>query len=217
MASRRVRSPYPIYAVGALWVVWALLFPLYTLFHFAALAVLSACVYVLSRKFVWKDVVVKLPDPVPEPRTEEEKALAQLKAEGERAMSEMRRLNVTIQDPKLSAQLDHLEEVTGKIFQAAQEDPEKRPQLRRFLQYYLPTTLKILNAYDRMDATGVEGTNISQTKEKVEEIMDRIVQAFDKQLDALFGAEALDITTDIAVMEQMLAREGLGGSTMPGI
>lgn len=217
MASRRVRSPYPIYAVGALWVVWALLFPLYTLFHFAALAVLSACVYVLSRRFVWKDVVVKLPDPVPEPRTEEEKALAQLKAEGERAMSEMRRLNVTIQDPKLSAQLDHLEEVTGKIFQAAQEDPEKRPQLRRFLQYYLPTTLKILNAYDRMDATGVEGTNISQTKEKVEEIMDRIVQAFDKQLDALFGAEALDITTDIAVMEQMLAREGLGGSTMPGI
>lgn len=217
MACRRVRSPYPIYAVGALWVVWALLFPMYTLFHFAILLALSAAVYVLSRRFVWKDAVVKVPDPVPEPKTEEEKALAQLKAEGDRAISEMRRLNVTIEDPKISAQLDHLEEVTGKIFQAAQEDPEKRPQLRRFLQYYLPTTLKILNAYDRMDATGVEGTNISTAKEKIEGMMDRIVQAFDKQLDALFGAEALDITTDIAVMEQMLAREGLGGNTMPTV
>lgn len=217
MASRRVRSPYPIYAVGALWVVWALLFPLYKLIHFAILAVLSAAVYVVSRKFIWRDTVVKLPDPVPEPRTEEEKARAQLQAEGEKAVSELHRLNASIEDPKLSGQLDHLEEVTEKIFQAAQEDPEKRPQLRRFLQYYLPTTLKILNAYDRMDDTGVEGTNISATKERVEEIMDRIVQAFDKQLDALFGAEALDITTDIAVMEQMLAREGLGGNTMPGI
>lgn len=217
MACRRVRSPYPIYAVGALWVVWALLFPMYTPLHFAILGVPSVAVYVLSRRFIWKDAVIQLPDPVPEPRTEEEKALAQLKAEGDRAISEMRRLNVTIEDPKLSAQLDHLEEVTLKIFQAAQEDPEKRPQLRRFLQYYLPTTLKILNAYDRMDNTGVEGANISPAKEKIEDIMDRIVQAFDKQLDALFGAEALDVTTDIAVMEQMLAREGLGGNTMPGI
>ena len=93
--------------------------------------------------------------------------------------------------------------------------PEKRPQIRRFLSYYLPTTLKILNAYDRMDETGVEGANIDGAKGKIEAIMGHIVQAFDKQLDALFGAEALDISTDIAVMEQMLAREGLGGMQRP--
>lgn len=217
MASRRTRSPYPTYAVGALWVVWALLLPMYTPLHFAILVALSAVVYGVGRKLIWRDATVTVPDPVPQPKTEEERALAQLKAEGERAISEMRRLNVTIKDEKLSAQLDHLEAVTAKIFQAAQDDPDKRPQLRRFLQYYLPTTLKILNAYDRMDAAGIEGSNITGAKDKIEGMMDQIVQAFDKQLDALFGAEALDITTDIAVLEQMLAREGLSDSAMPGV
>ncbi|MCD8331670.1 MAG: 5-bromo-4-chloroindolyl phosphate hydrolysis family protein [Oscillospiraceae bacterium] len=95
------------------------------------------------------------------------------------------------------------------------EHPEKLPQIRRFMTYYLPTTLKLLNAYDRMDDVGVAGENISSTKAKVEQMLGTIVQAFDKQLDALFGAEALDISTDIKVMEQMLAREGLGGTQMP--
>ncbi len=216
MAARRVKSPYPIYAVGALWVFWALCLPMYTLFHFTVLIALSAAVYGVARGLIWKDRVITVPDPVPQPRTEEEKALAQLKAERDKALSEMRRLNVAIADERLSAQLDHLEEVTGKIFQTVEEEPDKRPQIRRFLQYYLPTTLKILNAYDRMAATGVEGANIDATKGKIETVMDRIVQAFDKQLDALFGEEALDISTDITVMEQLLAREGLGDMQMPG-
>ncbi len=217
MAVRRVKSPYPIYAVGAVWALWALFLPLYQLSDFLLCAGVSIGAYALTRRFVWKDALLTVPDPVPEPKTEEEKALAQLKAEGERAISEMRRLNAAIQDEKVSAQIDHLEEVTGKIFQAVTESPEKRPQLRRFLQYYLPTTLKILNAYDRMADAGVEGENIAATKTKIDAMLDTIVVAFDKQMDALFGDEALDISTDIAVMEQMLAREGLGGTQMPGV
>lgn len=217
MATRRTRSPYPIYAVGALWVVWAFLGPMYTLFHFVVLFALSAAVYGLTRGLVWKDNVVTVPDPIPEPRNEEEKALAELAAERDRAISEMRRLNAAITDETISGQIDHLEEVTGKIFQAVEESPEKRPQIRRFLQYYLPTTLKILNAYDRMDAAGVEGDNIAPAKGKVEGMMDMVCQAFDKQLDSLFGEEALDISTDITVLEQMLAREGLGGNQIPGV
>ena len=131
--------------------------------------------------------------------------------ERERAVSEMHRLNDSIQDEKISAQIDHLEEVTGKIIDQVVAQPKKLPQIRRFLDYYLPTTLKILNAYDRMDATGISGSNIDSTKEKVEGMMDTIVRAYDKQLDALFGEEALDISTDIAVMENLLAQEGLGG------
>ena len=216
MAVRRVKSPYPIYAVGALWVIWALFLPMYRLFHFALLIVLSAGVYVMGRKVIWKDALITVPDPIPEPKTDEEKAMAELKAERDRAIAEMRRLNDSIADEKISAQIDHLEEVTGKIFQAVEEKPEKRPQIRRFLQYYLPTTLKILNAYDRMDDAGIEGENISGAKGKIEAVMSQIVQAFDKQLDAIFGAEALDISTDITVLEQMMAREGLGGTQMPG-
>ena len=212
----RVRSPYPIYAVGALWVVWALFFPMYRLFHFALLIALSAAVYGVCRGLIWKDALITVAVPEPEPKTEEEKALAELRAQRDQALSEMRRLNDSIADETVSAQIDHLEEVTDKIFQEVAKHPEKRPQIRRFLSYYLPTTLKILNAYDRMSDAGIEGANIDGAKGKIETIMGHIVQAFDKQLDSIFGAEALDISTDIAVLEQMMAREGLGGTQMPG-
>ena len=99
---------------------------------------------------------------------------------------------------------------------ASKSHPESSPQLHSFLSYYLPTTLKILNAYDRMDAAGISGENIDATKKKVEQMMATISQAFDRQLDALFGDEALDISTDITVMEQMLQREGLGGQKKDG-
>ena len=137
-------------------------------------------------------------------------------AERDRALGEMRRLNDSIADEKISAQIDHLELVTGKIIDHVAQNPTKLPQIRRFLNYYLPTTLKLLNAYDRMDSAGVSGANIDGTKGRVENIMDTIVKSFDQQLDALFGDEALDISTDITVLEQMLAREGLGGTQMPG-
>ena len=98
---------------------------------------------------------------------------------------------------------------------ARRGEPEKLPQIRRFLNYFLPTTLKILNAYDRMDAVGISGDNIDTTKAKVEAMMGTIVKAFDKQLDSLFGAEAMDISTDITVMENLLAQEGLSGPERP--
>ena len=104
------------------------------------------------------------------------------------------------------------EEVTGKILDYVAQHPDKRPQIRKFLNYYLPTTLKLLNAYDRMGSAGVSGANINGTMGKIESMMDTIVSAFDRQLDALFGDEALDIATDITVLEQMLAGEGLSGS-----
>ena len=123
----------------------------------------------------------------------------------------MRRLNDAIEDPKISAQIDHLEAVTRKIMDLVAEDPKKLPQIRKFMNYYLPTTLKLLNAYDRMGSAGIDGANITATKGKIEGMMDTISAAFDRQLDALYGEEALDISTDITVMEQMLQQEGLGG------
>lgn len=77
------------------------------------------------------------------------------------------------------------------------------------MDYYLPTTLKLLNAYDRMGAQGVNGENIDNTMQRVESMMSTIVAAFEKQLDMLFGSEAMDISTDITVLENMMKREGL--------
>ena len=79
--------------------------------------------------------------------------------ERDRALAEMRRLNDAIEDPKISDQIDHMEEITQKIITHVVENPQKLPQIRKFMNYYLPTTLKLLNAYDRMGDAGVAGTN----------------------------------------------------------
>ena len=107
------------------------------------------------------------------------------------------------------ADIDRLEDLSAKIFAQVKSDPSKLPQIRKFMDYYLPTTLKLLNAYDRMGAQGVSGENIDATMQRVESMMGTIVTAFEKQLDMLFGSEAMDISADITVLENMMKREGL--------
>ena len=220
MKVHKKSSVLPIYLLGLTWLVYALLFPLHTPVHFVICAVVSLVVFAAG-KALFPDQVYQLPGeeqeaareaPKQEKKPEEAPAdpqIAALKQERDRALSEMRRLNDAIQDETISRQIDHLEEVTGKILDQVIAQPRKQPQIRRFLDYYLPTTLKILNAYDRMSAAGIAGDNIDATKAKVEAMMGTIVKAFDKQLDSLFGEEALDISTDITVMENLLAQEGL--------
>lgn len=221
MAFVRKKSVLPIYLVGATWLVWSVTAPLYRPTHYVMAALSSAAVYYLG-KIILPDKGYEMPDPQPQdapqaqaqPQTQPEAhtdpEIAALLQERDRAVGEMRRLNDAIEDPQLSEQIDRLEHTTQKIMDAVVKAPEKLPQIRRFLNYYLPTTLKLLNAYDRMDAAGVEGTNIDGTKGRIEDIMSTICTAFDRQLDALYGQEAMDINADIAVLEQMLAREGLG-------
>ena len=206
------KSPWPVYAVGLVWLIFGLFLPLYKLIHFLAAAGLSIAAYLVVQKLCPdKTFTVPDPDPEPEPATTGSPELNELIRQRDLALSEMHRLNDSIEDPKISAQIDHMEAVTAKIIAHVVEHPRKLPQIRKFLNYYLPTTLKLLNAYDRMDSAGVSGTNIDGTMGKIETMMDTIVTAFDRQLDALFGDEALDISTDITVMENMLARVGLAG------
>ena len=215
MAKITKKPVAPIYAVAVLWVVWGMFFPLYKPFHFVLAAIASVAVFCIG-KVIWPNKTYHTPDPEPvkeekkEPESTGDPELDALIKERDRAVSEMRRLNDSIEDPVISAQIDRLESTTRKIIAHVVENPAKLPQIRRFLNYYLPTTLKLLNAYDRADSAGISGANVDGTKGKVSDMMETIVAAFDKQLDALFGDEALDISTDITVMEQMLAREGLG-------
>lgn len=210
------RSVAPFYGVAAVWVVYALAFDLYRPTHFIFAAVLSAGVYLLLRA-VRKDeeYEVEIPDPPkPEPASTGNPELDKMIRDGALAVEEMKRLDENIEDEKISQAIRKLEQTSQAIFQQVREAPEKLPQIRKFMDYYLPTTLKLLNAYDRMSSVGVGGENIDSTKERVEAIMDTIVAAFDKQLDGLFGAEALDVSADITVLETMLAREGLAGDQM---
>ena len=215
MAKQVKRSVAPIYLAGAVWLIFALFFSLHQVWDYLLCGAGSIGVLIAGRA-VFPDKTYEVPDPKPKepekPKTTGNPEIDALVKERDRAVSEMRRLNDAIEDAKLSRQIDHLEAVTRKIIDLVVTEPKKLPQIRKFMSYYLPTTLKILNSYDRMGSAGVDGENISTTKQKIEAMMDTIVTAYDKQLDALYGEEALDISTDITVMEQMLQQEGLSGS-----
>ena len=195
----------PLYASGATWLLYALLFPLYRLPHFLLAASAAAVVGIVARIFCPSTV-----EEVPEkPETTGNPELDKMISDGQKAIAEMKRLDNNIADPTISAQIVRLQQLSEKIFAQVKQNPEKLPQIRKFMNYYLPTTLKILNAYDRMGEQGVSGENITSTMHKVESMMDTIIKAFEKQLDNLFGAEAMDISTDMVVLENMMAREGL--------
>ena len=114
----------------------------------------------------------------------------------------------------ISAKIDRIEEVTHKILQYQKTHPQRTEQLRTFLNYYLPTTLDILRSYARLDAQGVEGENITAAKQRIEGMMDKVVEGFEKQLDKLFSSDAMDIAADVQVLENMLKKDGLSGDNM---
>ena len=136
-------------------------------------------------------------------------------------LAQIRELNDRIADEAISAKLDRMEQVSGRIFKLIEEDEAKRDAAGTFLNYYLPTTLKLLENYASFEEAGVSGENLSQAKAKIEKTMDSIVAGFERQLDELYRADAMDIDSDIRVMETMLRRDsatvaddfGLGGST----
>lgn len=213
MATKR-KSVAPFYAVAAVWLACGLLVPLYAPIHYLLVAAASGVVFLLVSALCRSGALGQTEEPQAAPKQEAEPStgnaeLDKMLKDGRLAIAEMKRLDDNIADPGISADIVRLEQVSQKIFDEVKRDPNKLPQIRKFMDYYLPTTLKLLNAYDRMSGAGVSGENIDTTLAKVEGMMRTIVAAFEKQLDSLYGAEALDISTDITVLENMMAREGL--------
>ena len=129
--------------------------------------------------------------------------------EGRRFVTEIKEANIVIPGEEISRKLDRLEEVTGRIFDYVETHPEKFSEIKKFTEYFLPTTLKLVDAYKKLDYQPVEGENISSAKKEIEDTMDTINLAFENLLDGLFEDVAMDISTDISVLQTMFAQEGL--------
>ncbi len=140
----------------------------------------------------------------PEPRktgTENEDFEAKLR--------EIRQLNDDIQDKAVSDRIDRIGELTASIFRVVREKPEHAEEVRKFMNYYLPTTLKLLKSYSLMEKQSYQGENIQASRKKIESVLDTLTHAFEQQQDRLFKTEALDVETDISVLETMMASDGL--------
>ena len=121
-------------------------------------------------------------------------------------------MNAAIPDPVMTAKIDRLEQLSARIFELAKKDPAKQAQLQKFMSYYLPTALKLLNTYAALPAQDVQGENITEAKQSIERSMDLLVTAFENQLDKLFQSDALDVSADVSALEGMLNLDGLTGS-----
>ena len=224
--AKKKRSALPIYAIGIVWLLYA--GKLNTFRGILSCAVVSAIVYAILRIVLpgkktdeppkaaapeqpQPKQAEKKPDPQPEPEPEEKlpPELQSVIYQGKRAIADIRRLNDEIPDERISAQIDLIERLTAQIFDCVRKNPKKLSQIRQFLNYYLPTTIKLMEQYVTLQNQSLKTENITEGMQKIEDLLDKVIIAFQRQLDALFEADVVDITADIRVMEQMMASEGL--------
>ena len=230
---RKKRSVLPIYAIGAVWLLYR--DKLTSLRGIISCAIVSAIVYgilrIVLRGKKTQDKPADAPAaqpvqaqaeaekkpepkpaPEPEPQKEDDTLSPELKSvihQGETSIKTIRRLNDEIPDERMSAQIDLIERLTAQIFDSVRQKPEKLGQIRQFLNYYLPTTIKLMEQYVQLQNQSVKTENIDEGMQKIEGLLDKVIVAFRRQLDALYEADVVDITADIRVMEQMMAGEGL--------
>ena len=124
-------------------------------------------------------------------------------------LDKIHRSNDAIPGEEISRKISRMELIIAKIFERAKAHPEIIPDLNRLMDYYLPMTVKLLNAYEEMDSQPVQGENITSSKKEIEETIDTLNVAFEKLLDSIFEDTAMDVSSDISVLNTVLAQEGL--------
>ena len=144
----------------------------------------------------------------PEEETMDPELAAALK-EGNEYLRKIQEANAAIPGPEITRKLDRLEQVITRIFDVLKAKPDQLPKLRKFMNYYMPTTIKLVQAYRQLDAQGLDVENVRKSKAEIERTLDTINLAYEKLLDSFFEADAIDIKSDISVLETMMAQEGL--------
>ena len=207
---KEVKTPsvLPFYGLAAAVLLYNLFFPMYKLIHLLLCAAVAAAVFVVLRKLCPPTITyVKEPEKAPDTGNAELDAAI---LQGRNYVAEIRKLNDAIPDQRLSADLDEIERLTREVFRQVERDQNKLPKIRRMMNYYLPTTLKLFGTYAELqDQASLE--SVRTMLEEIRGMVSTVAAAFRKQLDSLYEHDVIDITADIQVMEQMLASQGLAG------
>ncbi|MGM9652565.1 MAG: 5-bromo-4-chloroindolyl phosphate hydrolysis family protein [Eubacteriales bacterium] len=201
-----VKPALPFWAASAVWLIAALALPMYRPFHLVLIALVSAAAAILTARLLPKETrLVELPFYV---GNDDLDAMARAIAD---ARDDLRaaREKIAGRKPQTAAVMAEIEETCAKIQSSILESPDDLPRIRRFLNYYLPTTRKLAAKYAAVTAQDADGANISETITAIEGALAQINTSFHHQLDALYADDALDVSTDITVLETMLARDNL--------
>lgn len=202
------RRALPVYIAAAVFAVYATLFPLYRLWHFLLAAAITAAVW-LAADMLIKPVIeyIPVPEPEPEPELSHGAEADAILAEAKTARAEMEKLIAAIGDAAITQKILSLADLSDSIAKDILIDPTDARQIKKFQSYFLPSTIGLLHAYDRMSAS--TGENAAQARKKIVQMLDTEIRSFEKQLDALYKNDALNVDADIRVMQALLEREGL--------
>lgn len=212
---REVKKPsvIPIYAIGIIWLGYALLFPMYRLGHFIMVAVLSGIAYLVLTR-IMPPTIVHIEDR-PEPiRTGNDELDAQLN-QWQAYHNELADLRKQIANVRLGARLDTILAVSSRILELLRSDAEKFRLVRTFSTYYFPTTISLMKRYEDFEENAKQTPNATDAMLKIESAAENIEEAFRQALDKLYRDEKLDTEVEIEVMEQMLRKDGLDGAADP--
>ena len=135
--------------------------------------------------------------------------MQQILTEGDDYLKTVRGLNVRIPDEEMTRKISRIEELMARTFEEVKKQPASAPSLRKYMSYYLPTTVKLLTAYADLDGKPEIGENIRETKQEISSSLDLVGDAFEKFFDSLFEEMSWDISSDISVMKTMMAQDGL--------
>ncbi len=209
LVEKKIKSALPVYIAAGVFVVMAIILPIYKLWAILISAAAALCAYaVADKKIKPRIVMVEAPATV---YATGEADLDKILSKAEADIKTLSGLNVQIADEMLSANISRMEKAGQSILSVIAKNPEKAKRISRFASYYLPASIKILTSYVELSSSGASGANAQSLMNEVKVNSDTIATAFEKQLDALFADKVLDVSTDIAVLDSMMRGDGLAG------
>jgi len=193
--------------MAAAFLLYSLIFPMYRITDIVIALGISILLYFVAG-LIFRGKVVEVPRDVAFEKSGNS-ATDTMISQGRGYIRRLEELRIEIADAKIKGQISNLQEISIQIFEFIQKNPTHARKINTFMDYYYPTAIKFLENYAKFDAKNIKGKNISATMAKISESLGKIEEAFAHQLDSLYSDKALDITTDIAVLENIMKSEGV--------
>lgn len=203
--TRTVPNNKVFYAIALLWALGTLVLPMYKLYSYLILGVISVAAYFILRKFVFPDVEEEYE--VETLRSYHSKLQQQFIEDGTKSLNNIIELNKKIDNPELNKDVSDLVQTSDKILDYVYEHEQAASSLRKLIYYYLPTVEKLLTRYDEIEESSA--SNVVESRKKIEDIIKTTSTAFSNQLEQLYDTDTLDINSEVKVLEQIYVKEGL--------
>ena len=203
--TRTVPNNKVFYAIALLWALGTLVLPMYKLYSYLILGVISVAAYFILRKFVFPDVEEEYE--VETLRSYHSKLQQQFIEDGTKTLNNIIEINNRIDNPELNENVRELVDTSDKILDYVYEHETAASSLRKLVNYYLPTIEKLLTRYDEVEEQTVD--KVVDSKKKVEDLIRTTNVAFRNQLNSLYDTDTLDINSEVKVLEKIFVQEGL--------